>query len=216
MLITVISTGWRSQNASVCRASVASQLGVDVQHIYIEASQQNPTQTKMQNLAETIATLPPDRVVALVDGDDFLAHRHALERIAKEHEAGAWVTYGSFVQSDGKPGFAAPYLTTDYRHQPWQATHLKTFRAGLFQRIRPEHLRQPNGEWIDRGDDPCFMWCCLELAGADRVRFIPDVLYVYHHADSWELGASLEERQHERNIVEHARQIAPYERVGSL
>lgn len=220
MNLLVLSTGFRSDNALLCKTSVARQTGLEAMgvtwsHTYIEASEQRPRKTKLENLHDAIAPLAPETVVALVDGDDHLAHRGALARVMREHAMGHWVTYGSFVQSDGKPGFAAPYLTTDYRAQQWLGTHLKTFRAGLFQRIRREDLMY-RGQWIDRGDDPAFMFCCLEQAGPDRVKFIDEVLYVYSHSESWELGATPDERQHERDIVADVRSRQPYARLESL
>ena len=210
----VLSTGWKSPHASVCKASVHAQ-GVGIEHRYVEASEQTPKRTKLENLVEMASDLAPDTMIAFVDGDDWLSHRGALERAAIEHAHGAWVTYGSFVQSDGKPGFAAPYPTPEYRKHPWLGTHLKTVRAGLFNRIDRAHLHY-RGEWIDRGDDPSFMWPCMEMAGPDRVNFIPDVLYVYSYSTSWELTASAAERQHERDIVAHVRKLPPYERLESL
>ena len=214
MRTIVLSTGWKSPHADVCKASVRAQ-GLAIEHRYIEASEQNPRRTKLENLVEMAANLEPEDMIAFVDGDDWLARRTALSRAAEEHAAGAWVTYGSFVQSDGKPGFAEPYPTPEYRKHPWLATHLKTVRAGIFQRIDRAHLHY-RGEWIDRADDPAFMWPCLEMAGADRVCFIPDTLYVYSYSTSWELTASPAERQHERDIVAHLRKLPPYERLESL
>jgi hypothetical protein len=228
--VTVISTGWSAPTAGVCRASVASQLGVDVDHIYIEASDQSPPRTKMQNLRAAIATLPPDRVVALVDGDDWLAHRRALARIAEAHASGMWVTFGSFADTSGQRGFAEPYRPDeDYRSTHWRATHLKTFRAGLFQRLREDDLQMPcpacwskglryceEMRWIDRADDPAFMYPILEQAGRDRVRFIPDVLYVYAASQAWEKTASAEQLQHEKRVMGLTRARPAYKRIDNL
>jgi hypothetical protein len=192
-------------------------MGVTWEHRYIEASEQSPPRTKLENLAEAIAPLPADTVVALVDGDDHLAHRGALARVMREHAMGYWVTYGSFVQTDGKPGFAAPYGEGEsYRATAWRLTHLKTFRAGLFNRIRREDLMF-EGAWIDRGDDPAFMFPIVEQAGRDRVRHVEDVVYVYNAADSWErTQATREAKQRELAIVAHVRGLDAYERIDSL
>jgi hypothetical protein len=239
--LVVLSTGWKHANAHICRASVARQLGAEVEHRYIEASEQYPPKTKIENLLDMVADLDPRQPVALLDGDDWLAHRHVAKRVLAEHHAGAWVTYGSFVQSDGTRGFAAPYgPQEDYRTTPWRATHLKTMRAGLLQRVRredlmlPAHLYPkgaqahpktfrdglldvPSPVFIDRGDDPAFMLPILEMAGRDRVRFLPDVLYVYDYAQSWERTiATKEEKARELAIVAHVRSLPTYQRIEAL
>jgi hypothetical protein len=220
MNLLVLSTSWRSQNATICKASVRSQtgldaLGVTMTHQFIEASTQTPPKTKLQNLSEAIAPLDPETVVAFVDGDDHLAHRGALARVMREHAMGHWVTYGSFVQSDGKPGFAAPYETPEYRREAWKATHLKTLRAGLFQKIPPEYL-QYKGSWIDRADDPAFMISALELAGRDQVKFIEEILYVYDYGSAWEKEASPEDLAHQNRMVHYVRKLRPLARLESI
>lgn len=217
MNVVVVSTAWRSPNEAICRASVERQAGVRARHAWIEASEQKPERTKLENLTEAIAPLHPETVIALVDGDDYLAHNFALARAVSEHKAGAWVTYGSFSQSDGKAGFAQAYSDAeDYRRTPWRMTHLKTFRAGLFQRIDRADLFF-EGDWIDRGDDPAFMWPIAEMAGRDRVVFVPACLYVYSLSTAWETRATRSELAHERAIVEAVRWRKPYERImGAL
>ena len=228
----VVSTGWRHATAGLCRASVASQLDVEAVHHYVEASEQDPPRTKVENLREIIGTLPTDAVVACLDGDDWLSHKRALARVAQAHAEGAWVTWGSFRNSDGSPGFAAPYEDHEsYRQTPWRATHLKTFRAGLFQRIREADLKYPAAadgkcvplvelaadmRWIDRGDDPAFMWPILEMAGRDRCKYIRDFLYVYNEAEGWHRTASEAALKHQADIVELTRARKPYERLEAL
>ena len=213
--VHVVSTGLRSPFRARCEASVASQTGVSFDHEYIEAGDQDPPLTKMENLRNAIVRLDPETPVALVDGDDMLSRSDALAIVAKHHAAGAWVTIGSFQFMDGRPGFAAPYKTDNYRMEPWCGTHLKTFRAGLFQRLREDDLKF-NGEWIDRADDPAFMFGVLEQAGKDRIVFCPEILYHYDLAASFEWSATQAELAHERAIVAHVRGLKPYERLESL
>ena len=46
--VTVLSTGFRAPTARICRASVAAQRGVQVEHRYVEASEQSPPRTKIR------------------------------------------------------------------------------------------------------------------------------------------------------------------------
>ena len=227
--IHVVSTGWKHPSRSLCEASVRSQLEVEATHIYIEASEQDPKRTKMENLHEAISKLPKDTVVALLDGDDWLAGRRALRRVAQAHADGKWVTWGSFRNSDGSKGFAAPYAKgIDYRMCDWTMTHLKTFRAGLWHRIPLEYLQYPTDaggrvaitskamRWIDRADDPAFMWSCAELAGEDRCAFIQDVLVVYDEARGWHRTASDPELHHQAEIMAYNRSRPRLARIEAL
>ena len=207
--VTVVSTGLFAPTKAICLASVAAQRGVAVDHVYIEAGEQAERLTVSENLFRAIHALPPERIVAWIDGDDWLAHPMALARAAKEHESGAWVTYGQFMYADGAPGFAAPYAGTEVREQAWKATHLKTFRAGLFQRIDVDDL-QLDGEWVSLAVDMAIMFPMLEMAGPGRARFISDVLYVYNFRSSFQANANPRERARELECDRRIRAKRPY------
>lgn len=209
-MITVISTGWNATTKHLCLASVAAQVGVVVEHRYIEASEQAIPLGAGQNLARACDDLPPDRIVAWVDGDDWLAHRRALVSVQSAHDAGAWVTWGQFMTSDNEPGFASDYGVQDEpRACSWRATHLKSVRAGLVQRIRADDLQWPDGApW-----DMAIMFPVLEMAGPGRRRFLSDVLYIYHEPSSYE-------REHGANrtrmLEQKLRALPRYDRVESI
>ena len=212
--VTVISTGWSSPNKARCIESVLSQRGVVVDHRYVEASKQEPTRTKIENIWLVVHTLPKDRIVALVDGDDCLAHDGALEIVSDYHSHGAWLTYGSFLYSDGRPGFAELYGADEKpRVTRWKATHLKTFRAGLFQRIKSEDLHY-QGKWVTHADDLAFMFPMLEMCGVERRCFVPEVLYTYDLSVSREFTAP-HEQTIEKAIDAHLRSLPPYPRIAS-
>ena len=103
----------------------------------------------LRNTADAINTAQPDPedVVVCLDGDDWLAHENVLSRIAREYERGAWMTYGSYAGSiDEKRGGeckAYPTWVTSmrlFRWFPWRASHLKSFKARLWQNINPADL----------------------------------------------------------------------------
>jgi hypothetical protein len=214
-MMTVISTGLKAPTRDRCLASVACQLEVDFHHVYLDAGLQTPPLSHFQNLINVIEALPDDRIVAAVDGDDWLAHPHALKTVQMAHLAGAWLTYGSFQFADGRPGFASAYLPDENpRTARWKATHLKTFRAGLFKRIRHADL-QLDGEFLPHGRDLAMMFPMIEMAGP-RAVFISDVLYVYNFSTSTEFTGDEAMRADEARMVKHVRALPPYERLSSL
>ena len=212
MTVHVISTGWQSPSRERCLMSVRMQSAAH-EHHYIEASVQSPPRTKLENLYDAIATLHPEAIVALVDGDDWLCRAEALTLVQRAHDEGAWVTWGSFEYGDGRPGFAADLdWSKPVRAQHWVTTHLKTFRAGLFHRIALADLMF-DGKWIHRADDVAYMLPIVEMAGRERCKFIPQVVYAYNFAGSFEREhGPAEERAADRMI----RSRAQYERIAAL
>ena len=213
-MITVISTGYRTDSGP-CAESVREQ-SVVATHAWIDASSQTPVKTCPENLLRLVQDLPPDSIVAWVDLDDRLARKDALHIAEWHHNQGAWVTYGSFAYADGRKGFASPYRVGEsFRTSAWRATHLKTFRAGLLQRVKPEHFKW-GGMWINRAVDMAVMMPVLEMAGHDRVKFIPDVLLEYNFGASFEFNASPQELTREKMIDQYVRGLPAYERLESL
>jgi len=153
-----------------------------VRHIFIEAASQPTPKTHSENLVDSVSDLDPDAVVLQLDGDDWFAHTTVAARIARLYEDPAvWLTYGSFATEDGRTHATnAPYAPDeDVRTAPWRCSHLKTFRAGLFQRIDPSDLKLPDGTWTGRAVDHATMFPMVEMAGWDRTRWVEDVLVMY-------------------------------------
>lgn len=157
--ITVTGTGFRAGRwAAKCIESVRAQT-VKAEHRYIAADDETLRDARevksdvidgrgknaFENLVPLWRSLPPEEVVVWLDGDDWLARDDALEIVARAHEAGAWMTYGQFRWlSTGAEGFAAQHDHAAPRLvSPWRATILRTFRAGLVHKIRPEDLMWP-------------------------------------------------------------------------
>ncbi len=235
-MITVISTAYASASERACRASVEEQIvpGVedcarhDVRHVYIDASTQRPPKCAAENLWIEARAARPTDIIALVDGDDTLASKSALAHIARIYEdPNVWLTYGSFAYQDGRPGFAAPYREGEnVRTAPFRATHLKTFRASLFHHLTiddfqhtvpsPAHAEYGALTWIEHARDMYTMLPLLELAGLDRSRFVPEVLYLYNLKDSFEFSATPAELRTEQAAVRECRARTPKKRLVSL
>jgi hypothetical protein len=226
-VIVVVSTGLAASTREKCLASVRGQVGVDFRHIYVEASDMPPgvqPRPQMQNFYEAAHLCAPDDIIACVDGDDWLATPHALAAVQRMHDAGAWVTYGNFEYSDGRPS-QMPECRVPWR-QGW-LSHLKTFRAALFQRIPADYFRVPRWDCTPDGvkyteidwclyQDGAMMSAVAEMAGPSRVTYCKDVLYVYHAASSFEFNASQEEKAKQAYHVAHYRRMPTFERVDRL
>ena len=202
-MITVISTGRNAPTKARCLRSVEVQTEQH-EHIYIESP---ADRTVTQNVYEVVRELPPDRIVAWLDGDDWLAHDEVLARVRTMHSTecspkpATDCTYGSFRFSDGRSGNCRAYEDPkNCRQEPWLGTHLKTFRARLLQSV-PETELQIDGKWIDMACDMAIMLPVLERA--ERATFCPEVLAIYNFASSWEHRFTVAEREREKRIVRH-------------
>lgn len=230
MHVTVTSTARDCADLAFrCVRSVREQTHVDFTHLFFDAGSEDdtasaalaacgedprfkirfgaPSRNSLDNLLPLWRTLPPDEVVVWLDGDDELMP-WALRYVVEAHESGAWVTWGQFLTSEGETGFAGPVGPAP-RYEPWRATHLKTFRAGLVQRIQPEHLGDGYA-W-----DQAVMIPCLEMA-AERIRFIPRILYLYNVGHSFARNASAEEQAREIEAVKRIRSYPRYKRLEAL
>jgi glycosyltransferase involved in cell wall biosynthesis len=190
--LVVVSTCFNSPTEVKCRASVALQT-LRVSHVFIDAARQETPKTHSENLYDAVKGLHPDDVVIQLDGDDWLPHAHVLEQIASIYEdPEVWLTYGSFATTDGAyASNNAPYAPhEDIRTAAWRCSHLKTFRAGLFQRINPEDLKLPDGTFTGRAVDHATMFPMVEMAGWDRTRWVKDVLYIYNWENSTQATSS--------------------------
>lgn len=126
-----------------------------------------------------------------VDGDDWFPITAVLERVQSYYsDPNIWVTCGQFVQWHGadengqerySAGFTSKPATFDnLRQLPWRSSHLRTFKAGLFRKIKKEDLIAPNGCFWEVTGDLAFMYPILEMSGIERTLYTEDVNYVYN------------------------------------
>jgi hypothetical protein len=221
--IVVVSTGLSNTPERVaakarCLESVRRQT-VEHQHIYVEAADQDPPKSAADNFAGVCRALHPNAIIVWVDGDDRLAHDDVLARVAKIYDdPGVWMTYGSYVHGDGRPGITRAYTEVearDYRHAEWLASHLKTCRAALFQKLGDDDLKI-HGYWRELAWDQALMFPMLEMAGPEHSRHVDEVLYVYDFAMSFEFNAKAAGIRLERAASAEIRSLTPKARLASL
>ena len=138
------------------------------------------------NIDRAVRSCDPNAIIVLVDGDDFLAHPEVLTRLdAIYQDPDVWVTWGQFTRfPQDSEGFCAPIPSeivsaNAFRDYPFVSSHLRTFYAGLYQRIRPTDLQDSAGQFFMTAGDVAQMWALHEMAGP-HARFIDEVLYHYN------------------------------------
>src|SRR5690606_24099992 len=97
--------------------------------------------TALENIHDAIMNhCNPDDICTLVDGDDWLYNKNVLSNLNdfyNEHDC--WISYGQASWTDGRRGFASAYSEEEFkdvRNAPFRVSHLRTFRAGLYQSIK--------------------------------------------------------------------------------
>src|SRR5215470_14434496 len=138
------------------------------------------------NIDRAVRSCDPNAIIVLVDGDDFLAHPHVLTRLnAIYQDPDVWVTWGQFTRfPQDSEGFCAPIPSeivsaNAFRDYPFVSSHLRTFYAGLYQRIRPIDLQDSAGRFFTTAGDVAQMWALHEMAGPHG-KFVDEVLYLYN------------------------------------
>jgi glycosyltransferase involved in cell wall biosynthesis len=147
-------------------------------------------QGAMANLYFAISGCNPQAIIVTLDGDDWLGKPSVLELINKIYDKyQVFITYGSFqhypymrnVRYFSRPVSLETYTNRSYRKiKPFPLSHLRTFRALLFQAIKKEDLMD-NGEFFDVSWDVAMMTPMAEMAG-DSILYVPDILYIYNVA----------------------------------
>jgi glycosyltransferase involved in cell wall biosynthesis len=186
----------------------------------------------LANIYETVHNLIEDhKVVVCVDGDDFLSFSGVLERLEKEYSnKDVWMTYGRFVVIPAGEFWSACWNYPEevikkcsFRKHPNVPSHLKTFRAKLFKKIKRSDLVDEKGNFYTKAWDMAMMFPMLEMCspkgihGVNHSRFIEDtVLYMYNFANPLGDAQSTHGREEQMGLDRMIRSKKPYEPLGSL
>jgi glycosyltransferase involved in cell wall biosynthesis len=150
-----------------------------------------------------------DDVIVILDGDDWLAHEHVLEKLHKLYsEKDIYLTWGQceiYPATDPPTKFAHPVpdLVIDqklYRSIRFVFWHLRTFKFYLWRHVQDQDLRDETGEYLAIMSDKAYLFPLLEMAG-HKIHFIPETLYIYNIENPLNDYANTPHEEHER--VDH-------------
>lgn len=138
-----------------------------------------------ENIYNAVHSCDNDEVVLIVDGDDWLARDDVFMILNKVYsDSNVWLTYGQYRRyPDGVPGICKQIpeniiKTNTFRSYAWVSSHLRTFYAWLYKRIKKEDIMF-EGKFVPFCGDQAIMLPMLEMAGAHS-RFVSEVLYIYN------------------------------------
>ena len=137
------------------------------------------------------ARCDPEDIICVLDGDDWLASTYSLQTVVERYQnTNCWVTYGSYLQSNGDTGFCTVPLTEHhytsekrgrgFRECGWVFSHLFTAKAFLWNKL-PKDLNIFNGKQTMFTADQVFNIPLAEMAGSSRVQYIDQALMIYNN-----------------------------------
>ena len=120
-----------------------------------------------------------------VDGDDWLSNSNVLGLVNDVYSnTDVWMTSGSFKYSTGAQGFSTPPSRFDnIRKQGFTLSHLRTWKAWLWNKIKEEDLRNSEGNYWDVAGDLAFMFPMFEMSGEKHYRYLSSINYIYNETN---------------------------------
>lgn len=159
-----------------------------------------------------------DEIVVILDGDDGLADINVLSYLNEIYtNQNIWLTFGQYRELiGGAIGFNQPIpqhviQKNLFRQWPNIPSHLRTFRAWLFKRIKKEDLML-DGQFFMMCADMAAMIPMIEMAG-ERHKFIDKVLYIYNNNNP--LSDHNISKSYQRKLDLYIRSKKSYKRLKS-
>jgi glycosyltransferase involved in cell wall biosynthesis len=136
---------------------------------------------KLRNLDELINQFDDEDIVIEIDGDDFLLSSNTVSDIKNLYsDENVWLTNGSFMYSDGNPGFSSKCNPETVRKDVFLFSHLRTWKSFLWKAIPDSYLRDDDGSYFKSAADVAYTFSLLELSGDENYRFLSKLYYVYN------------------------------------
>ncbi len=155
-----------------------------------------------------------EEIIVVLNGEDWLAHEWVLQRLNQYYaDPDLWLIYGQgldypTLQIGGAKLQDGIKNETGVRTQPLAFSHLKTFYAALFKKIRDPDLLH-NGEYVQAAMEIAYMLPMLEMA-EDHSHHLSEILYISNRE------SAREDREMAAFFERRIRALQPYERLTAL
>lgn len=155
----------------------------------VQVIRNNENKGALANIHTACHAADDDEIIVTLDGDDaFIDDPNVLKTINDAYQnPNVWITYGQYREYPGDwlgichaiPDYVISSNT--YRDYPWVTSHVRTYYAWLFKRIKKEDLLYKN-LFYSATADLAIMFPMLEMSGG-RFKFIDQVLYIHNNAN---------------------------------
>lgn len=171
----------------------------------------------LHNLYTMIHNCDDNDIIVTLDGDDWLPDNDVLTRLNEAYANEVWLTYGQFeLHPSHIKGWASAmpdYIVEnnafrDFQHLP---THLRTFYAWLFKKIKLEDLLY-SGSFYQMTWDMAMMFPMIEMA-AERHQFISEIMYIYNEENT--ISDHYVSRQLQAHLAQVIKKKNRYKRLPS-
>ena len=167
-----------------------------------------------------------DDILVFIDGDDWLPTPDVLTKLNNFYnEKQCWMTYGGMVCWEGGEKVAeanpqnTPYpnnVHTEqlYRRDMWRASHLRTFKWSLYNRVEDSDLRySKTNEYYFHAEDLASSYPCLEMCPESKIGILDFISYVFNAFPSNRVRGVERENQAGVELENEIRTKTPYDRL---
>jgi glycosyltransferase involved in cell wall biosynthesis len=150
------------------------------------------------NIIRSIKEQPcqDEDIIVTIDGDDWLSGLDSLAIVKGYYDRqpnllithGSWVSYPNPAVNTNNAPYSAADWQKGIRKVGWRASHLRTFKYKVWKYVKDEDLKGPDGLYARVAWDLAIMFPMLELSGADRVRYVPELIYTYNQETPYNDG----------------------------
>lgn len=163
--------------------------------------------------------LSGEDVNIILDGDDWLSSYNVLSYLDKVYtEEGSYMTYGTYIYyPQGKIGVEPSEYPEQvikdnlFRQDAWRASHLRTFKHHLWQRLSMDDLKDKDGNYYQTAYDQALMLPLLEMS-SERSKYLDKIMHVYNRTNP--LNVDKVKQQLQYNTSLEIRNKKPYKRVN--
>ena len=199
-------------------ASSLFQKQVNQSHAFFKLVTNKNRVGALANLYRAIWSCSDDEIVVTLDGDDWFSDTRVLQRLNEAYSSGeVWLAHGGMVEYPSGSNLwceaIQPEVIENNTFRSFKCpSHLRTFYAGLFKKIKLEDLTY-EGDFFSMTWDMAMMYPMIEMC-RERHAFISSPTYIYNMINP--INDNKIDAELQRMLDEHIRGMEPYQRLESL
>lgn len=163
-------------------------------------------------------------IIVFVDGDDWLSDNDVLNNLNTFYNKNnSWMTYGGmYCYPSGN--VANPqnseynneiHSKNLYRKDLWRASHLRTFKWHLYQKMKKKDLiHQKTGKYYFHAEDLSTSFPCLEMCPKEKIGVVSFPTYMFNETPSNRERGIERENQAGDDLENEIRNAIPYETLS--